>query len=86
MNGRRCGGRRRGADRAAAPCGWLAGTVARPSATGYRRRGCRATLLRRRMVVPLVLTLTLTLGLIVYGLFAWERIVARRRASDPGTS
>jgi hypothetical protein len=38
------------------------------------------------MIVPLALTLALTLGLIVYGLFAWERIVARRRASDPGTS
>lgn len=38
------------------------------------------------MYVPLVLTLALTLLLIVYGLFAWERIVARRRAADPGTS
>lgn len=38
------------------------------------------------MIVPLVLTLALTLGLIVYGLFAWERIVARRRSADPGTS
>jgi len=38
------------------------------------------------MDVSLVLTLALTLGLIVYGLYAWERIVARRRREDPGTA
>lgn len=34
----------------------------------------------------LVLSLVLTAGLLVYGLLAWERIVRRSRAEDPGTA
>jgi hypothetical protein len=34
----------------------------------------------------LIPVLALTVGLLVYGLFAWEHIVRRRREAEPGTS
>lgn len=38
------------------------------------------------MTFALVLALALTAAVLVYGLWAWERIVRRSRAEDPGTS
>jgi hypothetical protein len=38
------------------------------------------------MNLLLVLSLAATAAVLVYGLWAWERIVARHRRQDPGTS
>lgn len=38
------------------------------------------------MPVLLLFVLAATAAVLVYGLLAWERIVARRREQDPGTS
>ncbi|MBL9077670.1 MAG: hypothetical protein JNL08_09210 [Planctomycetes bacterium] len=36
--------------------------------------------------LAVILALAATLALVVYGLFAWERIVRRRREQLPGTT
>jgi hypothetical protein len=38
------------------------------------------------MTVALVLALGATAALLCYGLLAWERIIARRRAQEPGST
>jgi hypothetical protein len=37
-------------------------------------------------MIGAILAVAATIGLIVYGLFAWERIVRRRREQEPGST
>jgi hypothetical protein len=38
------------------------------------------------MMLPLIAVLAATAAVLVYGLWAWERIVARRREQLPGST